>query len=69
VIHHDFNIPYIKDEIKRFSQRYADRIKKHFNIRLISEKNKRNIQTISEKQQDMQIKKKTPSRRMHLSGL
>jgi len=27
-----FNVPYVRDEIKRFSQRYADRMEEHPNI-------------------------------------
>jgi len=29
VLHHDFNVPYVRDETKRFSQRYADRMEEH----------------------------------------
>jgi len=25
-LHHDVNMPYVRDEIRRFSQRYADRL-------------------------------------------
>jgi len=32
ILYHDFNVPYVRDEIKRFSQRYADRMGKHSNI-------------------------------------
>jgi len=31
-LHHDFNVPYVKDEIRRHSWRYADRMKEHLNI-------------------------------------
>jgi len=31
-LHHDLNVPYIKDEIKRFGQGYTNRIKEHPNI-------------------------------------
>jgi len=31
-IHHDLNVPYIRNEIKRLSQRYADRMEKHSDI-------------------------------------
>jgi len=27
-----FNVPYVRDEIKKLSQRYADRLEKHPNI-------------------------------------
>jgi len=30
--HHDFNVSYVTDEIKRFSQRYADRMEEYPNI-------------------------------------
>jgi len=32
ILRHDLNVPYIKNEIKRFSQRYADRMEEHPNI-------------------------------------
>jgi len=32
VLHHDFNVPYVGDEIKRFCQRYADIMEKCPNI-------------------------------------
>jgi len=31
-LHHDLNVPYVRDEIKKFSQRYADRLEKHPNV-------------------------------------
>jgi len=31
ILHHDLNVPYVRDEIKKFSQRYADRLEKHPN--------------------------------------
>jgi hypothetical protein len=31
-LHHDLNVLYIRDEIKRLSQRYADRLEEHPNI-------------------------------------
>jgi len=31
-LHHDLNVPYFTDEIKSFSQRYADRLEEHPNI-------------------------------------
>jgi len=30
-LHHDLNVPYVKDEIKKLSQRYADRLKERSN--------------------------------------
>jgi len=39
-LHHDLNIPYVRNEIKKLSQRYADRLEKHPNtlaIDLMSE--------------------------------
>jgi len=39
-LHHDLNVPYVEDEIKKFSQRYADRLEEHPNtlaIDLMSE--------------------------------
>jgi len=30
-LHHDLNVPYVKDEIKKLSQRYADRLEEHPN--------------------------------------
>jgi len=32
ILHHDLNIPYIRDEIKKLNQRYAERLKDHSNI-------------------------------------
>jgi len=31
-LHHHLNVPYVRDEIKRFSQRYADRMEERPNI-------------------------------------
>jgi len=31
-LHHDLNVPYLKDEIKKLSQRYADRMEENLNI-------------------------------------
>jgi hypothetical protein len=31
-LYHDLNVPYVRDEIRRLSQRYADRMKKNPNI-------------------------------------
>jgi hypothetical protein len=43
-------VPYIKDEIRKHSQRYADRMEKHSNI----------LEKLYEKRQDFkQTKKKT----------
>jgi len=28
-LRHDLNVPHVKDEIRRFSQRYADRMEEH----------------------------------------
>jgi len=28
ILYHDLNVPYVKDEIKKLSQRYADRLKR-----------------------------------------
>jgi len=28
-LYHDLNVPYVRDEIKKFSQRYADRLGEH----------------------------------------
>jgi len=39
-LHHDLNVSYARDEIKKFSQRYADRLEEHPNtlaIDLMSE--------------------------------
>jgi len=30
-LHHDLNVPYVRDEIKKLSQRYADKLKEHPN--------------------------------------
>jgi len=30
-LHHDLNVPYVRDEIKRLSQRYADRLEERPN--------------------------------------
>jgi len=32
ILHYDLNVPYIKDNIKRLSQRYTDRMEKYPNI-------------------------------------
>jgi len=31
-LHHDLNVPYVRDEIKKLGQRYADRMEEHPNI-------------------------------------
>jgi len=31
ILHHDLNVPYVRDEIKKLSQRYVDRLEEHFN--------------------------------------
>jgi len=31
-LHHDLNVPYVRDEIKRSSQRCADMMEEHANI-------------------------------------
>jgi len=36
ILHHDLNIPYIRDEIKKLSQRYADRLEEHPNTLAIN---------------------------------
>jgi len=35
-LHHDLNVPYVNDEIKKFSQRYADRLVEQPNILAIN---------------------------------
>jgi len=35
-LHRDLNVPYVRDEIKRLNQRYADGMEKHFNILAIN---------------------------------
>jgi len=35
-LHHDLNVPYVRDEMKKFSQRYADRLEEHPNTLAIS---------------------------------
>jgi len=30
-LHHDLNVPYVRDEIKKFNQRYADRLEERPN--------------------------------------
>jgi len=32
ILHHNLNVSYVRDEIKRFSQRYAHRMEEHPNI-------------------------------------
>jgi len=32
LLHHDLNVPYVRDEIKRLSQRHADRMEEHPNM-------------------------------------
>jgi len=32
MIPHDFNVSYVRNEIKKFSQKYADRMEEHLNI-------------------------------------
>jgi len=34
--HHDLNVPYVRGEIKRLSQRYADRMEEYPNILAIN---------------------------------
>jgi len=31
-LHHDLNVPYVRDEIVKLSQRYGDRLEKYPNI-------------------------------------
>jgi len=47
-LHHDLNVPYVRDKIKRLGQRYADR--KHLNILAIN---------FMKKSQNTPIKEKT----------
>jgi len=35
-LHHDLNVPYVRDEIKRLSQGCADRMEEHSNILAIN---------------------------------
>jgi len=35
-LHHDLNVPYIRNEIKKLSQKYADRMEEHPNILAIN---------------------------------
>jgi len=30
-LHHDLNVPYVRDEIEKLGQRYVDRLEKHLN--------------------------------------
>jgi hypothetical protein len=32
ILHYDLNVSYVRDEIRRLSQRYADRMEEHPNI-------------------------------------
>jgi len=32
ILHHDLNVSYVRDEIKKLSQRYADRLEEHSNM-------------------------------------
>jgi len=32
ILHHDLNVSYVRDEIKKLSQKYADRLVEHPNI-------------------------------------
>jgi len=50
------NVPYVRDEIKKFSQRYADRMEEHANVLATHERNQNNTL----------IKKKIISRLMYL---
>jgi len=36
-LHHDLNVSYVRDDIKKLSQRYADRLVVHPNIAVMSE--------------------------------
>jgi len=58
ILYPDLNVPYVRDEIKRYSQKYADRMKEHPNILMKNEKRQDYIQT----------KKKASTRSMHLTG-
>jgi len=31
-LHHDLNVAYVRDEIKKLGRRYADRLEKHSNV-------------------------------------
>jgi len=54
ILHHDLNVPYVRDEIKKFGQRYADRLGEHHSIPAIDSRHE-------------QIKKKTTSRLMYIN--
>jgi len=48
-LYHDLNVPYVRDEIKKFSQRYADRLVEHPNILAIDLMSDVEITQIKEK--------------------
>jgi len=51
-LHHDLNIPYVRNEIKNLSQRYADRLVEHPNIL--------EIDLMSEAETSRRLKRKQP---------
>jgi len=61
ILHHDFNVPYIRNKIKRYNRRYTDRMKEH--------PNEHTHEKPHEKHQDStHTKKKTSTRPIHLTG-
>jgi len=49
ILQHDLNVPYVRDEIKKLSQRYADRLEKHPNILTIDLMSETEIPQIKKK--------------------
>jgi len=60
ILHHDLSVPYVRDEIKRFSQRYGDRMEKYPNILATNL-----MKTIRLSQNNTPTKKKITSRFMY----
>jgi len=62
-LHHDLNMPYIRNKIRRHCQRYADRMKEHPNI--FTKNLVRSIKT----PRRLKRKQDSSARSMHLSGV
>jgi len=60
-LHHDLNVPCVRDEIKKLSQRYTDRLVEHSNILAID--------LMNEAETSRLIEGKAASRLVHLSVL
>jgi len=57
-LHRDLNVSYVRDEIKKLSRKYADRLEQHSGILAID---------LMSKAETMQIKEKTTSRLVYIN--